>query len=114
MQSLCAFDGVAQHQSPLEKRREPRFEFEGPALLRLPSGRLVPVRTLDISESGFAAIVVDDLEPGHRVELIIDLPDTRLQTLAIVRNRTAFRYGFEFLHPEAAIKRMITVLTFQR
>jgi PilZ domain len=79
-------------------RRHQRLEFETEVTIYSESG-VVPGRTLDISESGIAAILPVALKIGETVELRIKLPITVAITRAVVRNRNVFRHGFEFLQP---------------
>ena len=102
---------VVKHQNPIDKRKERRYELDVHALLRLASGALLPARTLDISESGFAVIAMEEIELGDRVELNMKLLDMHIRIGATIRNRTGFRYGCEFLHAEPAIKRTVALLS---
>jgi hypothetical protein len=54
-------------------------------------------RISDISESGFAAVLPMELPLGKMVTTEIHLPFGTKAAEAIVRNRDAFRHGFEFL-----------------
>ena len=53
--------------------------------------------TLDISESGVSALVSIEVPLGELVELEFTLPAGEVKIFAMVRQRNAFRYGFEFL-----------------
>ena len=53
-------------------------------------------RTVDISESGIAAMLMIEAPLGEMVELNFALPSGPMTILAMVRQRNAFRYGFEF------------------
>jgi hypothetical protein len=54
-------------------------------------------RTVDISESGIAAMLTIEVPLGEIVELSFTLPDDPVTLCATVRQRNAFRYGFEFV-----------------
>jgi len=79
-------------------RRHQRLELETEVTVYSESG-VVPGRTLDISESGIAAILPVELKIGETVELKLKLPITVATTRAVVRSRNVFRHGFEFLQP---------------
>jgi hypothetical protein len=79
-------------------RRHQRLELETEVTVYSESG-VLPGRTLDISESGIAAILPVALKIGETVELRIKLPITVATARAVVRNRNIFRHGFEFLQP---------------
>ncbi len=52
---------------------------------------------MDISESGISAIMRIGVPLGEVVELDFTLPLGRVTTYAAVRQRSAFRQGFQFL-----------------
>ena len=110
MQVQSLFPEMSAGQNPIEKRREQRFPFEVHAILHLPSGALTPARTLDISESGFGAIVIEEIGVRERVELTMRASDAYVRIEAIVRNRTSFRYGFQFEHADPRIKKVVAGL----
>lgn len=57
---------------------------------------MIPGIALEISESGISLILPEQLSSGETVELLIQLPGGQLRATAVVRNKTMFRYGFEF------------------
>jgi hypothetical protein len=81
-----------------KKRRYERLELETEVTVYSKSG-MMPGRTLDISESGMSAILPIELQIGETVELRIKLPISVATARAVVRNRSVFRHGFEFLQP---------------
>src|SRR6202035_3276709 len=54
-------------------------------------------RTVDISESGIAAMLTIEAPLGEVVELNFTLPFGQVWIHAMFRKKTAFRYGFEFV-----------------
>jgi hypothetical protein len=54
-------------------------------------------RSVDISESGMAAMLTVEALLGEVVELAFMLPGSPMTIRAMVRQRNAFRYGFEFV-----------------
>ncbi len=57
---------------------------------------------MDISESGLAAMFTIEVPVGEVVELNFTLPFGPVMTYAVVRQRNAFRYGFQFLESSIA------------
>ncbi len=84
----------------LEQRRYPRFALEidvevyGHAIGRFAG------RTVDISKSGIAVLLVADLELASTVGLKFESPAGPVHVWAVVRNKNAFRYGVEFIRSE--------------
>jgi hypothetical protein len=100
---------------PNEQRAHVRFSFN--VLLRIlcRAGEVIVGRTVDVSESGIAAIVSLELIVGQSVELDFQLPSGPISVQAVVKNKRAFRYGFEFLpeqHERENIKRGCRALAF--
>jgi hypothetical protein len=60
-------------------------------------------RTIDISESGLAAISLMKVEIGELVGLDFDSEVGPVHVWAVVRSRVAFRYGFEFVRTGPAL-----------
>jgi hypothetical protein len=53
--------------------------------------------TVDISESGISAMLRIEVPLGEVVELDFTLPFGPVTIYALVRQRSAFRYGFQFV-----------------
>jgi hypothetical protein len=83
----------------VDNRRHPRFMFEINLHIRSPRLGLIPGRSLELSESGFSALVPAELFLEEIVDMELQLPFGPVLTRAMVRNRNVFRYGFEFLNP---------------
>jgi hypothetical protein len=79
-----------------DTRRHARFKLEVDVTVR--STRLGPIPgfSIEISESGISATLPIELRVGETVELHINLPFRSVDVQAVVRNRNAFRHGFEF------------------
>jgi hypothetical protein len=57
--------------------------------------------TVDLSESGISAMLRLEVPLGEVVEWRFALPSGPVMILAIVRQRNAFRYGFEFVNSDS-------------
>jgi PilZ domain len=97
----------AQYQSTFshvlavaDARRQPRFKFEVDIRVSSRTCGSLKGRTVDISESGIAAMLTIEPLLGEIVELTFTLPSGPVTILATVRQRNAFRYGFEFVDSE--------------
>ena len=77
-----------------ENRRSPRIRLEIDVNIYSQKAGLVPGRTVDISESGIAAVLPVELPIGEVVRLEIRARLDPVTVGAVVRNRNVFRYGF--------------------
>jgi hypothetical protein len=94
------------HQSGMNGRRFERYELETElrvAILGV-EHREMRGRSLNINEGGMAGIFVDGWDVGTTVALQFSVPiaTAPVKVKGVVRNRTGYRYGFEFagLTPE--------------
>jgi hypothetical protein len=83
-------------RTSFDDRRHPRFKLSVDIGIYSRTCGVLKGRTVDISESGIAAMLRLEVPVGEIVELNLTLPSGPLTTRAIVRQRNAFRYGFEF------------------
>ena len=83
-----------------DARRQPRFKLEADITISSRTSGMLKGHTVDISESGIAAMLRIEAPLGEVVELDIALPCGSVKIQAIGRQRNAFRYGFEFVDQE--------------
>ncbi len=90
-------DHYAASPAKFDARRHPRFKLEVDISIHSRTCGLLRGHTLDLSESGVSAML--RLEPplGEVVDLDFALPLGAVTIDAMVRQRNAFRYGFEFV-----------------
>ena len=89
---------ASRQQSPYAfERRQPRFKLEVDIRVYPRHASAVRGYTVDISESGISAILKMEVPLGQVVQLEFTLPRGTINVYATVRQRSAFRYGFEFL-----------------
>lgn len=83
-----------------ERRQHERYEIDTELTARLlpHQNEVMHGYSLDISAVGIAGVFVTGWEVGTRVilEFCVPVSKERLQLQAIVRNRSGYRYGFEF------------------
>jgi hypothetical protein len=89
-------------QDRIEGRLHPRFKLDANLTIRSRIGGLLSGYALDISESGMSAMLPIEVAMGEVVELDFELPLGSVNVRAVVRERNAFRYGFQFVQPNAA------------
>lgn len=87
---------------PVDQRRFPRFKIEVPIMIISRSAGVLQGHTLDLSESGVAAMLKMEVPLGELVELEFELPYGKVHTHATARQRSAFRYGFQFVWDQAS------------
>jgi hypothetical protein len=88
-----------QPGTKVEARRAPRVRLEVNLNIYSRKAGLIPGRSLDISESGISAILLVELPIREVVKLEIRSRLEPVMVGAVVRNRNAFRYGFQFEQP---------------
>lgn len=81
----------------VDARRHPRYKLAVNITVYSRTCGVLRGRTVDISESGISAILKIEAPIGELVELEFTLPLGPVMTYAAVRQKNAFRYGFQFL-----------------
>ena len=81
----------------VEARRHRRFKLDVKICVYPRGCPVVRGDTVDISESGISALLREEVPLGEVVRLELSLPFGELEVLAFVRQRSAFRYGFQFV-----------------
>lgn len=81
----------------VEARRHPRFKLEVEIRVYPRNSAVLRGHTVDISESGMSAIVREEVPVGEVVRLEFSAPFGHVEVFALVRQRNAFRFGFQFV-----------------
>jgi PilZ domain-containing protein len=81
----------------VEKRSQPRFKLEVDIKITSRSCGLLKGYTVDISESGISAMLRIEVPLGELVQLDFTVPFGPVTIYALVRQKSAFRYGFQFV-----------------
>ena len=87
----------------VEARRHPRLKFEVDISIHSRTGARLKGYTVDISDSGIASMLTLEVPLGEILELDFMVPSGPVIILAMVRERNAFRYGFEFVDSTAVL-----------
>jgi hypothetical protein len=87
-----------------DARGYPRFKLEIEIHVCSRAGVVLTGRTVDISESGIAAMLRMEVPLGELVKVDFTLPLGRVIIYAIGRQRSAFRYGFQFAESNSALE----------
>ena len=100
----------------MDPRRHPRFILGVEIIIHSRTCGMLKGHSVDISESGISAIMRIEVPLGEVVELDFTLPFGPVTTYATVRQRRAFRYGFQFLelHDVEAIQRTCRQLAVEQ
>lgn len=94
--------GTSRIAEVVDLRRHPRFKVEVDIRVYPRESPVVRGHTVDISESGISAMLREEVPLGEVVRLELALPVGEVEVLAMVRHRTAFRYGFQFVEASSA------------
>jgi len=86
----------------MEARRHPRYKFDADICVYPRNSPVVRGHTVDLSESGISAMLRVEVPLGEVVRLEFALPLGRVEVHALVRQRNAFRYGFQFVEASSA------------
>ncbi len=91
--------------------RTPRFEVDFRLLLQTDDypPRLLDARCTNLSEDGLAVEIIESLEIGTKVTLVLTLPGsaTSMRIPAKVFNRHQSGYGFAFIFPSQSERKYI-------
>jgi PilZ domain len=85
----------------VDARRHRRFRIDVKVSVYPRNSPVVHGDTVDIRESGISAILREEVPVGEVIRLEFALPFGEVELLALVRHRSAFRYGFQFVEPSS-------------
>jgi hypothetical protein len=89
--------GTKLAREMMEARRHPRYALQVDLRIYPRNAALVRGYSVDISESGISAMLRVEVPVGEVVRLEFTLPLGDVEVHALVRQRNAFRYGFQFI-----------------
>jgi hypothetical protein len=89
--------GAAHALEPKDPRARPRFKLAVDIRVYPRECPVVRGHTVDISECGISAILPLEIPVGEVIRLEFTLPFGEIAVHAMVRQRNAFRYGFQFV-----------------
>ena len=91
----------------VDARRHPRYPFEVEVRIYARNSPVVRGHTVDISESGISAMLRVEVPLEEVVRLEFTVPSGDVVVHALVRQRSAFRYGFQFVESEGAQQKIV-------
>jgi PilZ domain-containing protein len=94
--------GTGSAREVVDARRHPRFKLEINICVYPRNSAVIRGHTVDISESGISAILREEVQLNEVVRLEFVLSHGAVDVHALVRQRNAFRYGFQFLESSDA------------
>ena len=94
--------GMGQAGSMVDARRHPRYRLQVGICVYARDAEVVRGETVDISQSGISAILRVEVPVGEVVRLEFKLPAGDVEVHAMVRQRNAFRYGFQFVESSSS------------
>jgi hypothetical protein len=97
-----------------DARCKPRFTLATGLRIISPSCGELNGRTIDISESGLGALLKIEVSLGERVKLEFAVPFGSIAVDATVRQRNAFRYGFQFVESNETVRRTCRSLEMEQ
>jgi c-di-GMP-binding flagellar brake protein YcgR len=98
-----AMNPYDQYESPRNTRRHQRYELETELTANVRGverRQVMRGRSLNINEGGIGGLFTSGWEVGTSVDLQFSVPitTTPVRVRAVVRNRTSYRHGFEFVN----------------
>ena len=93
--------GAGQTEMLIDARQHPRLKLDIDVKIYSRTSSRVMGRTVDISETGLAALLKIEIPLDKVVRLEFALPLGLVSVRALVRQRNAFRYGFQFVEPDS-------------
>lgn len=91
--------GTDRDHEFVEARRHPRYKLEVNVRVYPRNAAVVRGHTVDISQSGISIMLRDEVSIGEVVRLEFSVSMGEVEVHAVARQRSAFRYGFEFVDP---------------
>ncbi|HEX3819198.1 MAG TPA: PilZ domain-containing protein [Candidatus Sulfotelmatobacter sp.] len=97
----------ADRPALVDARRHARFKLEANICVYPRNAEVVRGHTVDISESGVSAMLRGEVPLNEVVRLTFSVPAGEVEIHSLVRQRNAFRYGFQFVEggPASALIR---------
>jgi c-di-GMP-binding flagellar brake protein YcgR len=100
--------GASQIEKLIDARRRARFKLDSDVKIYSRTSSVVMGRSVDISETGLAAMLKIEIPLDLVVRLEFTLPRGVVSVRALVRQRNAFRYGFQFVEPDSEAQELIS------
>jgi c-di-GMP-binding flagellar brake protein YcgR len=99
--------GASRTERLIDDRRHPRFKLDLDVKIYSRASTVLTGRSVDISETGLAAMLKIEIPLDQVVRLEFKLSLGLVSVRALVRQRNAFRYGFQFVEPDSDAQKLI-------
>lgn len=93
---------VSRIRGMVDARRYPRYRLQVAICVYPRQAEVIRGETVDISESGISAMLRVEVPVGEVVQLMFTVGSGDIDVHAMVRQRSAFRYGFQFVEDSRA------------
>lgn len=100
--------GASRTGKLIDARKHLRFKWDVDVKIYSRTSDRLMGRTVDISEQGLAVMVQIEIPLDQVVRLEFELPLGVVSIRALVRQRNAFRYGFQFVEPDSYAQELIS------
>ena len=100
--------GTSRTGKLIDARKHSRFKWGVDVKIYSRTRDRLMGRTVDISEQGLAVMVQIEIPLDQVVRLEFELPLGVVSIRALVRERNAFRYGFQFVEPDSYAQELIS------
>jgi len=98
----------------IDARNHPRFKLDVDVKIYPRDKSRVMGRIVDISQRGLAGMLKIEIPLDQVVRLEFDLPLGVVSIRALVRQKNAFRYGFQFVEPGSYAQELIIAFCDER
>jgi c-di-GMP-binding flagellar brake protein YcgR len=98
----------ASQTARIDARQHPRFKLDVDVKIYPRASGMVMGRAVDVSETGLGAMLKIEIPLDQVVRLELKLSLDLVSVRALVRQRNAFRYGFQFVEPDSEAQGLIS------
>jgi c-di-GMP-binding flagellar brake protein YcgR len=99
--------GTSSTGKLIDARKHSRFKVEVDVKVYSRDSSRVVGHSVDVSQQGLAVMLQIEIPLDQVVRLEFELPLGLVSIRALVRQRNAFRYGFQFVEPDSYAQELI-------
>ena len=97
----------------IDARKHSRFKLDVEVKIYSRDSSRVVGHSVDVSEQGLAVMLQIEIPLDQVVRLEFELPLGVVSIRALVRQRNAFRYGFQFVEPDSYAQELINRFCYE-